>query len=206
MDAAERLFARDGIEASSLRSITTEAGVNLAAVNYHFQSKDALIHAVIGRRLKPVNERRLAMLDACEHAAGDDPLPLEPVVDAFFRPVLELHRSHAKEFTPLMGRIYSEPGDFIEKLFKDNFQVVAARFLAAFARALPDLPKEELFWRLHFSFGAVTHTMGAAKLLKIMSRGACDPSDVEATLQRLEAFAIAGLRAPVLEEVQHAVQ
>src|SRR5579864_4688441 len=93
LNAAERLFAHDGFEATSLRAITTEANVNLAAVNYHFQSKDALVRAVIGRRMGPVNEKRIAMLDACEAGAGDGPLPLEPLLEAFLRPVLEIPQS-----------------------------------------------------------------------------------------------------------------
>ena len=204
LDAAERLFARDGIEATSLRTITTEAGVNLAAVNYHFQTKDALVYAVVARRLRPVNERRLAMLDECERRAGGGPLPLDQVVDAFVRPVLEIHAGRGKEFTPLMGRLYSEPGEFIHKVYKDHLEPVARRFVGAFQGALPELSKAELLWRLHFSFGAVAHTMGAGKLLRALSEGECDPSDVEATLARLEAFMIAGLSAPVPAEVHHA--
>src|SRR5579863_8050453 len=204
LDAAERLFARDGIEATSLRTITAEAGVNLAAVNYHFQTKDALIYAVIARRLEPMNARRLALLDACELAAGDGPLSLHQVVDAFLRPVIEMYGGHAKEFTPMMGRLYTEPGDFMEKLYKQHFEPVAMRFIRAYQRALPDLPKAELLWRLHFSIGAMTHTMGAAKLLQTVSQGECDPSDVEGTLERLEAFMMAGLTAPVPAEVHHA--
>ena len=73
LDSAERLFARDGFEATSLRAITAEANVNLAAVNYHFQSKEALVQAVIGRRMGPVNAQRIALLDACEAEAGDAP-------------------------------------------------------------------------------------------------------------------------------------
>src|SRR5271170_6536430 len=104
LDAAERLFARVGIEASSLRAITAEADANLASVNYHFQSKDALIRAVIARRLGPITERRLELLDACERSAGSGPLPLDQVLDAFFRPVVEIYGSHAQEFAPMMGR------------------------------------------------------------------------------------------------------
>ena len=55
LDAAEKLFGLNGFEATSLRDITAEAQVNLAAVNYHFQSKDSLIDAVIARRIEPVN-------------------------------------------------------------------------------------------------------------------------------------------------------
>ena len=204
LDVAERLFAHDGIEATSLRTITAEAGVNLAAVNYHFQSKDALVRAVVARRMGPVNERRLALLDACEQAAGSGRLPLEQVVNAFLRPVLEIYGSHAREFAPLMGRMYTEPGDFVEKVYRDHLQPVATRFIAAYQRALPELPRVELLWRLHFSFGALAHTLGAANLLRVFSDGQCDPTDLEGTLRRMEAFMQAGLTAPVPAEVEHA--
>src|SRR5581483_8261607 len=171
LDAAERLFAREGLEATSLRAITAEANVNLAAVNYHFHSKDALIRAVIRRRIGPVNEKRLAMLDECEAAAGDGPLPLDSVIDAFVRPVLEISRSHAREFGPLMGRMYAEPSAFIERIYNEHLEDVVRRFVIAFKRALPDLPEVELLWRLHFSIGVMAHTMGAASLLAYLSKG-----------------------------------
>ena len=204
LDAAEHLFARDGIEAPSLRAITAEAGVNLAAVNYHFQSKDALVRAVIARRVVPVNQRRMELLEACERGAGDGPLPLEEVVDAFLRPVIEIYASHAREFVPLMGRMFTEPAEFMEQVFKDHLEPVAKRFIRAWERALPDLPRVELLWRLHFSIGALGHTMGASHILQLLSEGQCDPSDVEGTLRRLEAYILAGLKAPVAE-VEHAM-
>jgi AcrR family transcriptional regulator len=205
LDAAERLFARDGFEATSLRAITAEANVNLAAVNYHFQSKEALVQAVIGRRMGPVNARRLALLDAYEGEAGAAPVPLEKIVDAFLRPVVEMVGSQAHEFVPLIGRLYTEPGDFSERLFKDQFQQLAQRFIPAFQRALPDLPLPELYWRLSFSIGALAYTMGASRMLRAFSRGLCDPSDAEGTLARMKTFVLAGLAAPVsIEEVQHA--
>jgi AcrR family transcriptional regulator len=204
LNTAEHLFARDGFDATSLRAITAEAGVNLAAVNYHFQSKEALVQAVIGRRMGPVNARRVALLDAYEADAGGAPVPLEKIMDAFLRPLLEIVGTHAREFAPLVGRIYTEPGDFTERLFKDQFQALALRFIPAFQRALPDLPLTELYWRLHFSIGAMAHTMGAASMLRIFSRGLCDPSDADGTLARMETFVLAGLSAPVSIEVQHA--
>jgi AcrR family transcriptional regulator len=205
LDAAERLFARNGIEATSLRAITAAAGVNLAAVNYHFQSKEALLHAVIARRLDPMNQRRLAMLDACEAAAGNGPPPLDQVLDALLRPVVEMVSGPAKEFAPMMSRIFTESSDLTEKVFQKHFSQVTARFFPAFERAIPHVPRAELFWRLLFTFGAVSHTIGGAKVLQAISGGECDPSDVEAILPRLESFLLAGLQAPVPAEVQHAV-
>jgi AcrR family transcriptional regulator len=206
LDAAERLFARDGIEATSLRAITTEAGVNLAAVNYHFQSKDALVTAVIMRRVGPVNDQRLALLEACEREAGDGPLPLEAVVDAFVRPVLEIFGSRSRDFAPLMGRLYTEPSEYLEKIYKSKIEPVAERFIQAYERALPGLPRNELVWRLHFSMGAIGHTLAASHVLRMLSDGQCDPSDVEGTLKRLQTFMLAGLTAPVEEVEHHAVR
>ena len=204
LDAAERLFATDGFEATSLRAITAEAKVNLAAVNYHFQSKEALVQAVIGRRMGPVNARRLILLDAYEAQAGDAPVPLEKILDAFLRPVVEMVGSHAHEFVPLLGRIYTEPGEFAERTYKQQFEHLAHRFMPAFHRALPDLPRVELIWRIHFAIGALAHTMAASKMLEMMSGGNCEISDVEATLTRLKAFTSAGLTSPVTTEVHHA--
>lgn len=204
LDSAERLFARDGFEATSLRAITAEANVNLAAVNYHFQSKDALVQAVIGRRMGPLNAQRIALLDAYEAQAGDGPVPLEKIMDAFLRPIIELVGSHAREFVPLIGRLYTEPGEFAVRLFERQFEHLARRFVPALQRALPGLPRVELIWRLHFAIGALAHTMAASKMLEMMSGGSCEISDVEGTLTRLKAFILAGLTAPVTTEVHHA--
>jgi len=202
LDAAERLFARDGFEATSLRAITTEAQVNLAAVNYHFQTKDALVEAVVGRRIRPVNEQRIGLLDAYQAQSAGAPLPLERVLDAFLRPIVEMVSGHAREFVPLIGRLYTEPGDFAEKLYKQQFEHL--RFFPVLSRILPDLPADELAWRLHFAIGALAHTMAASKMLELMSGGRCHIADPERTLARLKSFIAAGLTAPVSIEAQHA--
>ena len=90
LDAAERLFARRGFEATSLRTITAEAGANLGAVNYHFTSKDGLILAVVKRMFQPVNEHRLRLLDELEMKAHGKPLPVDAILEALFRPPLEV--------------------------------------------------------------------------------------------------------------------
>jgi AcrR family transcriptional regulator len=208
LEAAERLFARDGFDATSLRAITAEAKVNLAAVNYHFQSKEALVEAVIGRRLGPINTRRLALLDAYEAAAAGEPVPLEDTLDAFLRPVIEFCSHHAQGIVPLLGRLYTEPGDFGPRLYEQHFAHLAKRFVPVLSRALPDLPREELLWRMHFAIGAMAHTLAASQMLSLMSKGRCKISDVEGTLSRLKSFIIAGIRAgvraPDSDEVHYA--
>ncbi len=125
LDAAERLFARDGFEATSLRAITAEAQVNLAAVNYHFQSKDALVQAVIGRRMGRSMRGGWPCWMRMKPRPAAIPLPLEQSVDAFMRPIFEIIGSHAHEFVPLIGRLYTEPGDFAVRLYKEHFEALA---------------------------------------------------------------------------------
>src|SRR5436190_23125118 len=95
LDTAERLFADRGYGATSLRSIIAAAEVNLAAVHYHFHTKEALLDAVLKRRLEPVNRERLALLDECEKSAGASALPLERVLAALIAPALDLARHPA---------------------------------------------------------------------------------------------------------------
>jgi len=200
LDAAERLFAEKGFAATSLRTITAEAGVNLAAVNYHFRSKEALLQAVLARRLAPVNQKRLEMLSACEAGAGGGPLPLDGVVEAFLAPPLRLFREAGQDrmaLQRLLGRIYLEPGARTRQIFAEQFGEVARRFTVALKRALPGLPAEELFWRIHFTIGVMAHTLAGRHLLEAVSGGLCDPNDPEGALARMVAFVVAGLRAPL---------
>ncbi len=199
LDVAERLFAERGFDATSLRAITGEAGVNLAAVNYHFSSKEALFRALFARRLAALNERRLAMLDAYEAEASGKPLPLEKIVRAFVEPVLRLGGDPAAGgtgFATLLGRMYSWPSLQIQRILVDELSELIERFRAAFRRALPQLPVEEIYWRVFFAIGAMAHTLAAPALLSIISEEACDPSDVDGAVERLIGFVVAGLKAP----------
>src|SRR5229473_1705524 len=94
---------------------------NLAAVNYHFQSKDTLLRAVIARRIEPVNRRRLELLDAWETTGTHD---LHALIEAFLTPAVELKRTNARNFLPLLGRMYTEPGEFVEHVFKEHLREV----------------------------------------------------------------------------------
>jgi AcrR family transcriptional regulator len=189
LDAAEKLFGINGFEATSLRDITAEAQVNLAAVNYHFRSKDSLIDAVIARRIEPVNKRRLEMLDEL----GPNP-ELEQILTAFLAPVLE-HR--IDPVIPLLGRIMSDPSQFVERVYKKHLKGVAGRFHEEIARVLPELPPAERLWRLHFTVGVMTHLLGWSRVLPEISEGLCQITDRRALVERAVAFAAAGFRAPV---------
>jgi AcrR family transcriptional regulator len=194
LDAAEHLLAERGLASCSLRAITAAAGVNLGAVNYHFRTKQDLIQAVFARRLKPLNQARVAALDACEARARGKPAPLDELLGAFLAPVMSLNRDGAA-FVHLLGRMYSEPSLDTHRIFAAELGDVVQRFISAFHRTLPDLPPEELFWRLFFTMAMKAHTLASGELLKLLSKGICNPSDLEDAQARLILFARAGLRA-----------
>ncbi len=206
LDAAERLFAENGFEATSLRDITREAGVNLAAVNYHFHSKDDLIRTIFSRHVMQVNQRRLELLEAELAAAGEGRPSVENLVRAFLEPVVALRASPQGAYVgKLFGRTYLETSPVVRATLRDLLKPVAKPFIDAFRRALPELPLAELLWRAHFAAGAVSHTLAGAEHLEAMSAGLCKITDIEAITKRLVAFIAAGLRAEVPSELSTGV-
>jgi len=196
LDAAEQLFADRGFANTSLRQITAAAGANIAAVNYYFQSKEALIRAVFSRRLVPINKRRLELLDQLE--ARGKPLSVEEVLRAFIEPVLCSPQGLQgfMTFGRLVGRMYSDPSDMLSRVFLEELAEVRVRFVAAIQRAMPELPLEELYWKLHFAIAVFAQTLTGLQRLKAISGGVCDISDSRVVLERMVAFVAAGFRAP----------
>jgi AcrR family transcriptional regulator len=196
LDSAERLFAENGFDSTSLRTIIADAKVNLAAIHYHYHSKEALLDAVILRRLEPINRQRLEMLEACERAAGDGSPSLEAIIEAFLAPAFRVALDQdGTSFPRLMGRIFTEKS--LVPSMKQHMGEMIRRFTQALQNAAPQLPLEEVFWRIQFMGGAMALTLLRGKDLESLSDGLCDASDVEGTLQRLVDFAAAGFRAPV---------
>lgn len=198
LDAAERLFSVRGFHSTSIRMITAEAGANLAAINYHFGSKNALIRAVYARRLNQLNASRLQMLEACEARAGSGPLPVEDIVRAFIAPVLKLPPEDP--FRRLIGRMYSEPGDLARQIISEHMGEVARRFTLAIQRALPDAANTDLYWGAFFTIGVLAHTVTASALLNLIPTDRCDPKDPNSITERMTTFVCAGLRSFVIRE------
>jgi AcrR family transcriptional regulator len=199
LDTAERCFAEDGFAATSLRGIIKEAGVNTAAVHYHFGSKEDLIYAVIARRVEPLNRRRLDTLGELEADHSPGPIPLDQIVDAFLRPVMEIQHDSPEDaeiFRKLVGRISMdatiEHRGRITRLFESTGQ----RFIAALRPALPGLDDGELFWRLHFMVGAMTFAISMPHGDKCPGN-LTSPGGSTAELHgRLLRFIVGGLNAP----------
>lgn len=205
LDAAEDIFIECGYEAMSLRQITSRADVNLAAVNYHFGSKEALIHAMLSRRLDKLNVERLKLLERFDAQLGDR-LTCEHVLGAMFIPALRLSRdtrAGGPAFLRLLGRAYTDPSAFIHDFLNGHYATVAERFFDAFQRALPHLPREELGWRLHFAIGALSGVLAGAdtdNLIAEFSKGQAI-SDLH-LIARLASLMVAALKAPLPDGAQ----
>jgi AcrR family transcriptional regulator len=167
LDAAQRLFASDGIAESSLRAITAEAGANLASVNYHFGSKEGLVRAVFARRLGPLNRRRIELLEGCL-AAGGGVADLRCLLTAFVEPAMAMMKSrHAgdREFVRLLSRTLFEPTGELTATVVEEFREVGERFTREIAQSLPAADQEEIVWRFHFMVGALAHTVAGESMV-----------------------------------------
>jgi len=197
LDAAERLFAEHGYAATSLRSIVAAAGVNLAAIHYHFHSKEALLEAVIVRRATPMNQERLRLLEKCRKAGGSKGPTLEKLLEALLAPTFRAVQDSAgaAQFMRLVARVHAE-GYLLPAMAKANFGEVIASYTEAFLAALPHLTVDELHCRAHLATGAVTQALRPPEWLQGISP-AKNPGATEAMFQRLIDFLSAGLRMPM---------
>jgi AcrR family transcriptional regulator len=197
LDAAELLFADHGFEGASIRAIVDDAKVNLASIHYHFRSKEALLEAVLARRISIVNEARIQRFEEAEAAAAPDPPSVDAVLRAFIVPTVEFaHRGESgATFVQLMSRMFTEPRFSLPNFLGRKFGDTIARFSNGLVRALPHLPAEVVLWRAYFTIGAMHHLLCSSSNVDLLSKGLRrHTSDSEMTEYLLE-FAVAGMSA-----------
>jgi AcrR family transcriptional regulator len=204
LDAGERLFMAHGYEGTSMRLITSEASVNLAAVNYHFGSKESLIQEVFRRRLDWLNDERLRVLIEMEAAAAGKPLKPSQIVDGFFGTLLRMADDNERggvTFLRLLGRTLTEPSEFIRTFLAHEYATVMERYKEAFFKAMPDVPKAEIVWRFHFMLGATSYAIAGTDALRLVTDWQGEEADavdrVDRLVPRLMSFLMGGLRAPL---------
>lgn len=200
LDAAEALFIDGGFDSLSMRQITTSASVNLAAVNYHFGSKDALIEAVLARQLDPLNDARNALLSTFEGQLGDR-MTCEHVLIAMFLPAVRASRSGtpgAERFLHFLGRAYTDPSTVVRTFIDTHYIETLARFFFAFQKTLPELDRQDLGFRLNFAMGALAGILAGGNTQRLMREFTQGQGDSEALLlSRLIALMVAALKAPL---------
>lgn len=200
LDAAERLFAERGVEGVSLREITRAADVNIAAIHYHYGSRDGLVRAVLDRVIVPLNEMRLELLENARAQCESGPLRVESILDAFIRPDLVTierlrDRGRGIALARFLGRTYSQPTPLVQQIMREQFAVVAERFVGELGRALPRVPRAEIEWRMNCGVVGVVVALFAQATPRGVP-GPFDTGDVEGTLERIIAFVAPGLAAP----------
>ncbi|NVO15531.1 MAG: TetR/AcrR family transcriptional regulator [Rhodoplanes sp.] len=197
LDLAEAMFAESGYRAVSVRSITRACGVNIAAIHYHFGSKEALLKQIFAKRSAAINNARFRLLEACRPGPERPPM-LEQILEAYLRPSLVLPNGDvgARRFMRLRAILAHEHATLSKGLISKHFNHVSGTFIGALMKELDHLPARGVYWRFHFLLGAQYFTLADPGRIQILSEGACDPADADAALAELVAFTAAGFRAP----------
>ncbi|PJJ99373.1 TetR family transcriptional regulator [Lysobacteraceae bacterium NML91-0213] len=193
LGAAEELFAQQGFGATSLRQVTSRADVNIAAVNYHFGSKENLVNEVFRRRMDEMSGHRLSML---EEARRGRPGELEAILAAFVEPALALAagRNGGGAFIRVIARAYAEQNDGLRGFLSERYGHVQREFARAIADCVPGLAKEQLYWRLDFLGGALTYAMADFGLIR-RPPGVDEDTHRRRAAGELIRFAAAGFRS-----------
>jgi len=198
--AAERLYADRGFGDVTLRDIVAEANVNLAAVNYHFGSKDELIAELFVTRSLALNKERLRDLREAEEAGGGR-ADIADILRALVGPTLrgclgpENQRSTPARF---MIRVSIESVPAIRRIRNREIDHLR-KFITAMKRSLPGHSEVDLYWGLHFALAMAQQTVRDSERLTKLSDGKCDVDDVESIISRVVDVAVMGLVGGVKE-------
>jgi len=198
LEVARELFAQRGVDEVTVRDLAEAAAANVAAVNYHFGSKDGLLMVLFRREARVVVERRMLALQAAQ-ALSKSPLPqrLEAFVRALIEPPLrwvlteEVRTLYVPTLLRAATRARSELGCIMERESLD-----LQPFAEALGQLLPALPRDEVYWRLHFLLGLEHSLISDLPRLQQLSGGLCDTTDIDAVIARTVAFAVQGLAPP----------
>ena len=207
IDVAERLFAEQGYNGVSLRTITAAAGANMAAVHYYFRNKEGLLRAIFELRVGGMNAERRALLDACEPAAGERPVPVRQILAAFLGPGIRLGQTEQGALFNRLSAICSvDPDNAVKNIVFGVHDDVAQRFVMLLAGACPHLDQRELYLRLQCVFGSMMYIRAENGRVARLLPGAQDlplaGTDAPGTLERMLDFLAAGLEAPGARSVQ----
>ena len=201
LHAATLLFAERGFAETSLRTITGMAEVNLAAVNYHFGSKKALIQAVFERFLSPFCEQLNRALDNLEADVPEGQhIPLETLLDSMFDTLLkttaQIHED-PQIFMRLLGLAYTQSQEHLRKYIVGAFGQTYSRFVGLIQRVCPKLSQEEFYWRLYFMLGAAVFTLsGYDSIRAILNADFNKDTSLSSAIDLMTPSVAAMLKAP----------
>ncbi|MGC6425289.1 MAG: TetR/AcrR family transcriptional regulator [Lentimonas sp.] len=195
LQATEKLFAEHGYRAMTMRDVTEKAGVNIAAVNYHFGSKADLMRETIRGRIEPINIVRLRRLDLLIKQYGASPIPVIEIFDTLIRPIYESDEAKNapnRVLIRMIGRAFSEPADFMRNLHQEFFQDLSRRYLEQLKRTRPDLSEANLRHRFFLSISTMLGATVNQGLLESLSRSKSTPINYDKFVSELVAYIAAG--------------
>jgi len=187
LHAAGVLFAERGFAETSLRTITGMADVNLAAVNYHFGSKKALIQAVFGRFLEPFCQHLNSELDNALNRNADKPLTIETILQCVSATLLhttEHTELSIQRITRLLSLAYTQSQEHLRQYLVSSYGSTYERFAQLVHKAVPNMSPVEFYWRLYFMLGAATFTLSSYESLRaILNSDYQEDTDLEHVLE-----------------------
>jgi AcrR family transcriptional regulator len=193
--AAGTLFALHGYRGVSVRAIAAAAGVNWSLLGYYFRGKEGLLSEVYRRQSEAIKAERSQLLKAAK--AESQPPQLEKVIEAFVVPALSVVQPQAggASFSRLCVVLAAENSKLLDRLAK-NFNASDGALIDTLCECLPELSRDEVFWRFHYMLGTIYYTATDPYRIKALSKGLCDPANVSENAKRLIPFLAAGFRAP----------
>lgn len=195
-DAAEELFAKRGLYGVTLKEVAQKVGVHQSLLHYYFKDKKDLFDAVIARRAPVTIERRMATLDAYEREAAGNPT-VEGALHAYLDADLDLYGEGDAGWRNygMLGAQMSNTAEWGAELMDTHFDVVVLRLIDILGQALPECPKEDLFWGYHFVTAGLMLTLGRTGRIDKLSGGLARSEDFEAVKERMARFMAGGFIA-----------
>ncbi|MFT4902218.1 MAG: AcrR family transcriptional regulator [Lentimonas sp.] len=190
--AAEKLFSEKGFQAMTMREVTELAQVNLAAINYHFGSKSALIHEVIGTHVNPINQERRRQLKTLQLHYQAQPIPVELIFDSLMRPLFK-HAAKGK-FPQLVGRAMAEPSKFMQAMHKEFFAELSAQYMQELQRSCPHLNGETVTYRFFLAVSTMIGTIIDQVRWETLFGSKLDRTKLDRVVEELVQFIAAGFK------------
>jgi AcrR family transcriptional regulator len=196
----EKLFASKGVAGVTMRGITQQAKTNLASVNYHFGTKEAMVLEMIKSKIEPINAKRRKRLAEAKLKNPGTPLSTDVIFTALIRPVGEQVEKELKNQTGILeiiSRSFTEPASFLEKVHKRFFGELSQVFMNELKIAHPYAKEEDLYWNYHFAVSSMLGALAQHNRIRDFSSGRCNGNAIQEMIERLIIFVSQGFEAGI---------